>query len=73
MPSTVQLHRDLATKPDKVYRAFVEADAKASGCRPTALPAPCISSTRKVGGTFKMSFRNFTTTASGPVGTPQLN
>jgi hypothetical protein len=30
MPNTVRLHRVLATKPDKVYRAFIEADASAS-------------------------------------------
>jgi uncharacterized protein YndB with AHSA1/START domain len=29
MPGTVRLHRVLTTKPDKVYRAFIEADAMA--------------------------------------------
>jgi uncharacterized protein YndB with AHSA1/START domain len=34
MPNTVRLHRVLATKPDKVYRAFIEADAMAKWLPP---------------------------------------
>ena len=34
MPNTVRLHRVLATKPDKVYRAFIEADALAQWLPP---------------------------------------
>ena len=42
MPNTVRLHRVLATKPDKVYRAFIEADAMAKwlGYAPSALTHP---------------------------------
>jgi uncharacterized protein YndB with AHSA1/START domain len=42
MPNTVRLHRVLATEPEKVYRAFLEADALAKWLPPNGLPAPCI-------------------------------
>jgi uncharacterized protein YndB with AHSA1/START domain len=61
MPSTVRLHRVLATKPDKIYRAFVEADAMAKWLPPDGFTCTVRSFDAKVGGTFKMSFRNFTT------------
>ena len=61
MPSTVRLHRVLATKPDKVYRAFVEADAMAKWLPPNGFACTVHHLEPKVGGTFKMSFRNFTT------------
>ncbi|BCG95640.1 SRPBCC family protein [Mesorhizobium sp. 131-2-1] len=61
MPSTVRLHRVLATKPEKVYRAFTEADALAKWLPPNGFTCTVHSFEAKVGGTFKMSFRNFTT------------
>jgi uncharacterized protein YndB with AHSA1/START domain len=61
MPNTVRLHRVLATKPDKVYRAFVEADALAKWLPPNGFTCTVDHLVAKVGGTFKMSFRNFTT------------
>src|SRR4029078_9972127 len=61
MPNTVRLHRGLATKPDKVYRAFTEADALAKWLPPNGFTCTVHSFEAKVGGTFKMSFRNFTT------------
>ncbi|MET3520203.1 SRPBCC family protein [Mesorhizobium abyssinicae] len=61
MPSTVRLHRVLATKPEKVYRAFTEADALAKWLPPNSFTCTVHSFDAKVGGTFKMSFRNFTT------------
>ncbi|MDX8433629.1 MULTISPECIES: SRPBCC family protein [Mesorhizobium] len=61
MPSTVRLHRVLATKPEKVYRAFTEADALAKWLPPNGFTCTVHSFDAKVGGTFKMSFRNFTT------------
>jgi uncharacterized protein YndB with AHSA1/START domain len=60
MPSTVRLHRVFATKPDKVYRAFIEADAMAKWLPPNGFTCTVHSFDAKVGGTFKMSFRNFT-------------
>ncbi|RUX27894.1 toxin [Mesorhizobium sp. M7A.F.Ca.US.011.01.1.1] len=61
MPGTVRLHRVLTTSPEKVYRAFVEADALAKWLPPNGFTCTVHSFEAKVGGTFKMSFRNFTT------------
>ena len=61
MPSTVRLHRVLATKPEKVYRAFIEADAMAKWLPPNGFVCTVHHLDAKVGGTHKMSFRNFTT------------
>ena len=61
MPSTVRLHRILTTSPQKVYRAFVEADALAKWLPPNGFTCTVHHFEGKVGGTFKMSFRNFTT------------
>ncbi len=58
---TVRLHRVLATKPEKVYRAFLEADALAKWLPPAGFTCTVHHSEPKVGGTFRMSFRNFTT------------
>ena len=61
MPNTVRLHRVLATTPEKVYRAFLEADALAKWLPPNGFTCTVHHLEPKVGGTFKMSFRNFTT------------
>lgn len=61
MPNTVRLHRVLATSPEKVYRAFIEPDAKAKWLPPNGFTATMHQHEAKVGGTYKMSFRNFTT------------
>ena len=61
MPGTVRLHRVLATRPEKVYRAFLEADALAKWLPPNGFTCTVHSFDGKVGGSFKMSFRNFTT------------
>lgn len=61
MPNTVRLHRVLATSPEKVYRAFIEADALAKWLPPNGFTCTVHHFEPKVGGTFKMSFRNFTT------------
>lgn len=61
MPNTVRLHRVLATKPDKVYRAFVEPDALAKWLPPNGFTCTVHTLEAKVGGSFRMSFRNFTT------------
>ena len=68
MPNTVRLYRVLATKPDKVYRAFIEADAMAKWLPPNGFACTVHHSDAKVGGTFKMSFRNFTTGMSHSFG-----
>jgi uncharacterized protein YndB with AHSA1/START domain len=61
MPNTVRLHRVLPTKPDKVYRAFIEADAVAKWLPPNGFTCTVHQFDAKVGGTHRMSFRNFTT------------
>jgi uncharacterized protein YndB with AHSA1/START domain len=61
MPSTVRLHRVLTTSPDKLYRAFLEADALAKWLPPNGFTCTVHHLEPKVGGTFRMSFRNFTT------------
>ncbi|WJH39581.1 SRPBCC family protein [Aliirhizobium terrae] len=61
MPSTIKLHRVLATSPDKVYRAYVEADALAKWLPPNGFACTVHSFEPSVGGKFRMSFRNFTT------------
>ena len=61
MPNTVRLHRVLAAKPEKVYRAFIEPDALAKWLPPNGFTCTVHHMDPKVGGTYKMSFRNFTT------------
>jgi uncharacterized protein YndB with AHSA1/START domain len=61
MPNTVRLHRVLATRPEKVYRAFLEADALAKWLPPNGFACTVHHHEPATGGTYKMSFRNFTT------------
>lgn len=61
MPGIINLHRVLATSPEKVYRAFVEADAIAKWLPPNGFLCTVHAFEPTVGGSFKMSFRNFTT------------
>ena len=61
MPNTVRFHRVLATTPEKVYRAFLEADAAAKWLPPSGFTCTVHQLEAKVGGTHRMSFRNFTT------------
>lgn len=61
MPSTIKLHRVIAAKLEKVYRAFVESDAVASWLPPYGYLCTVHELDAKVGGKHKMSFRNFTT------------
>src|ERR1700710_610609 len=60
MPGTVRLHRVLTTKPEKIYRAFTESDAMAKWLPPNGFTCTVHQFEAKVGGGFKMSFRNFT-------------
>lgn len=61
MPGTVRLHRVLSTSPEKIYRAFLEADALAKWLPPDGFACTVHALDASVGGEFKMSFRNFTT------------
>ena len=62
--NTVHLHRVLATKPEKVYRAFVEPDAMARWIPPNGFTCKIHHMDAKVGGSYKMSFTNFSTGTS---------
>ena len=63
MPSTIRLHRVLAAPPEKVYRAFLDADALARWLPPNGYTGKVYEMDSRVGGRFKMSFTNFTTQA----------
>jgi uncharacterized protein YndB with AHSA1/START domain len=61
MPSTVRLHRVLRATPEKVYRAFLDPDAMVKWLPPNGFTGKVHQLEAKVGGTYKMSFTNFTT------------
>jgi uncharacterized protein YndB with AHSA1/START domain len=59
--NTIRLHRVLRTTPEKLYRAFLDADALAKWIPPYGFTCTVHQLDARVGGTHKMSFRNFTT------------
>jgi len=66
--NTVRLHRVLRSTPDRVYRAFVDADAYAKWLPPHGYTAKVHSMDARVGGSYRMSFTNFTTGAAHSFG-----
>jgi uncharacterized protein YndB with AHSA1/START domain len=66
--STIRLHRVLHATPEKVYRAFLDADAIAKWLPPHGFTGKVHHLDAKVGGTYKMSFTNFTTGKSHSFG-----
>jgi len=64
----VTLHRIFSTGPEKVYKAFSDADAMASWFPPYGFVCKVHSMDFKVGGSYKMSFTNFTTGGSHSFG-----
>ena len=58
---TVRLHRVLKTKPERIYRAFLDADAMAKWLPPYGFTCTVHHMDAKVGGGFRMSFKNFST------------
>ena len=68
MPNTVRLHRVLTTTPDKLYRAFLDADAMEKWISPNGFTCHVMHMDVKVGGTYRMSFTNFTTGKSHAFG-----
>ncbi len=62
--NTVHLHRVLTAKPEKIYRAFLDRDAMAKWLPPNGYTCSVHQMDAKVGGTYKMSFTNFTTQKS---------
>jgi uncharacterized protein YndB with AHSA1/START domain len=65
---TVKLHRVLRAKPERVYRAFLDADGLAKWLPPHGFTCKVHSLEPKAGGTFRMSFTNFTTARSHSFG-----
>ena len=59
--NSVHFHRVLRTTPEKIYRAFTDADAFARWLPPCGFTAKIYHFDAKVGGSYKMSFTNFTT------------
>ena len=61
LTNTVRFHRVLRATPEKVYRAFLDADAMAKWLPPNGFTGKVHHMDAKVGGTYQMSFTNFTT------------
>jgi uncharacterized protein YndB with AHSA1/START domain len=59
--NTIRLHRVLRANPEKIYRAFLDAEAKAKWLPPNGFTGKVHHMDARVGGTYKMSFTNFTT------------
>ena len=66
--NTVKLHRVLKSKPEKVFRAFTDADALAKWLPPNGFTCKVHELDTKVGGRYRMSFTNFSTGSSHAFG-----
>ena len=61
MPGTIRLHRVLNAPPARVYKAFLDADARAKWLPPYGFTGKVHESDVRVGGKYRMSFTNFST------------
>ena len=61
MPNTIRLHRVLRATPERIYRAFLDRDAMAKWLPPNGFTGKVHHTDAKVGGTYRMSFTNFST------------
>ena len=68
MPSTVQFHLVLRTTPERLYRAFIDPDAMVKWLPPNGFTAKVHHMDARVGGTYKMSFTNFSSGKSHSFG-----
>ena len=68
MPNTVRLHRVLRATAERIYRAFLDADAMVKWLPPNGFTGRVHQLNAKVGGTYKMSFTNFSTGTSHSFG-----
>jgi uncharacterized protein YndB with AHSA1/START domain len=66
--NTVRLHRVLRAKPERVYRAFLDADAMAKWLPPNGFTGKVHHMDARIGGRYRMSFTNFTTGQSHSFG-----
>lgn len=67
-PNTIRLHRVLRTPPERIYRAFLDPDAMVKWLPPNGFTGKVHQLDAKVGGTYKMSFANFSTGKSHAFG-----
>src|SRR3989440_6713281 len=68
MSGTVRFHRVLRATPERVYRAFLDADAMVKWLPPNGFTGKVHQIDAKVGGIYKMSFTNFSTGSSHSFG-----
>jgi uncharacterized protein YndB with AHSA1/START domain len=68
MPSTIRLHRVFKTTPERLYKAFIDAEAMAKWLPPHGFTGKVHQMDARVGGGYKMSFTNFTTGSSHSFG-----
>lgn len=68
MPSTIRLHRVLRATPERVYRAFLDPDALVKWLPPNGFTGKVHHLDARVGGSYQMSFTNFTTGKSHAFG-----
>ena len=68
MPSTIRFHRVLKTNPQKLYKAFIDPDAKVKWLPPNGFTAKMHSPDARVGGSYRMSFTNFSSGKSHSFG-----
>jgi uncharacterized protein YndB with AHSA1/START domain len=68
MSNTIKFHRVLRATPEKIYRAFTDADAMAKWLPPHGFTGKVHHLDARVGGTYKMSFTNFSTGKSHAFG-----
>lgn len=66
--STIKLHRVFKASPEKIFKAFIDGDAPAKWLPPHGFTCKVLQFDAKVGGTYKMSFKNFTTGKSHSFG-----
>ena len=68
MPSTIRLHRVLRAPPERIYKAFTDGDAMSKWLPPNGFTGKVHQIDARVGGTYKMSFTNFSTGSSHSFG-----
>jgi uncharacterized protein YndB with AHSA1/START domain len=68
MPSTIRLHRVLRAPPARVYKAFIDGEARVKWLPPHGFTAKMLADDPRVGGGYRMSFTNFTTGKSHSFG-----
>ena len=68
MPSTIKLHRVFKTSPERLYKAFINPEAMVKWLPPNGFTAKVHAMDARVGGSYKMSFTNFTPGSSHSFG-----